>query len=218
MDTYTLLVFAILAAFVAVFWKVAQWAMNSARAARETESLTPADMEALRETCDALVADLRSAADECTAQVEEAIRKAQAAAESLAKPPSSSTTSPLPNTAVEVPFKPFEPLHTDTRGEETSPSVAELAKAQPIPEFELPQEEVAAGSSFAPSLAGDAAVPGVEPEPAASSAQGSVERIYELADQGLSWAEIAEREARAPAEVKLFLSLREMQSGAGNAA
>lgn len=219
MDTYTLIVFAIIAAFVAVFWKAAQWAMNSTRISRDAESLTPADLEALRETCDGLVADLRSAADECTAQVEDAIRRARETARSLQQPEAISEAEPeAPVKAAGSTVTLFEHRETDAPLSGFGQSIAAIAEEQFIPEYHLPAE-----TSFTSDLTEDSpddavAACAAAPEPSQPSAQGSVERIYELADEGLTWEEIARQEGRDPAEVKLFLGLRQMRSNADHAA
>lgn len=77
MDLYQLVVYALIAGFVAVFWKAAQWTLASTKAARASESLTPADLEALQEACEGLITDLRAAADESTARVAQAIERAE---------------------------------------------------------------------------------------------------------------------------------------------
>lgn len=77
MVAYQLMLYALIAGFVLVFWKAAQWAMMSTRAARDAQSLTPSDLLGLSESCEQLIMDLRTAADECTAQVEAAVRKAE---------------------------------------------------------------------------------------------------------------------------------------------
>lgn len=77
MIEYQIALYALIGAFVVVFWKASQWALASARATKEAESLTPGDLDALREACEFLITDLRAAADESTAQIELAIRKAE---------------------------------------------------------------------------------------------------------------------------------------------
>jgi len=71
-----LMVYALIAGFVLVFWKAAQWTLASTRAARDSESLTPADLQSLQEACEGLIADLREVADEATARVNLAVQKA----------------------------------------------------------------------------------------------------------------------------------------------
>ncbi|BCW99776.1 MAG: hypothetical protein ACUVSM_07055 [Armatimonadota bacterium] len=85
MDTYQLTVYALIAGFVLIFWKAAQWAMTSARAARDSESLTPADLMALQEACEGLISDLREVADDATARVNLAVAKAEIVLEKLAQ-------------------------------------------------------------------------------------------------------------------------------------
>ncbi len=77
MEYYQLMVYALIAGFVLVFWKAAQWTLASTRAARDSESLTPADLQALQEACEGLIADLREVADEATARVNLAVQKAE---------------------------------------------------------------------------------------------------------------------------------------------
>ncbi len=84
MDTYQLTVYALIAGFVLIFWKAAQWAMASARAARDSESLTPADLMALQEACEGLISDLRDVADDATARVSMAVARAELVLEKLA--------------------------------------------------------------------------------------------------------------------------------------
>lgn len=166
-----------------VFWKAAQWAMSSARTAREAESLTPADFEALKEACETLIADMCSTADECTARVEKAIRQAEAAVGTL-HASANADKSCAPRPAVPIYHLPAG----DTE----------------IPEFTLPFEDTEIDQT--------AVVTPVTSDVPVLSPTGSVERIYQLAEQGISCEEIARREDRSPAEVKLFLDVREMQT------
>lgn len=83
MEYLQLALYALIAAMVMLFWKGSQWILASTRAARESESLTPADLGALREACEVLIQDLREAADLATARVENSVRKAELIHEKL---------------------------------------------------------------------------------------------------------------------------------------
>ena len=85
MDIYQLTVYALIAGFVLVFWRAAQWATVSARTARDSEALTPADLMALQEACEGLISDLRAAADDATARVNLAVAKAEIVLDKLSR-------------------------------------------------------------------------------------------------------------------------------------
>lgn len=85
MEYLQLALYALIAAMVMLFWKGSQWVLASTRAARESESLTPADLGTLREACEVLIQDLREAADLATAQVENSVRKAELIHEKLSE-------------------------------------------------------------------------------------------------------------------------------------
>lgn len=175
---YQLIVYALIAGFVLVFWKAAQWTLASTRAARTAESLTPEDMLALKEACENLLEDLRAAADDATARVDLAVRKAEIIAAKL--------NDSLPMTSVLVQAEPDEQPQTET-----------LSAAAAV--------QQAATAALAAASQPAAAQP--EPLPA-----DPIQRMYVLADQGLSATEIARREKRTPGEVKLILDLRTMES------
>ena len=159
---YQLIVYALIAGFVLVFWKAAPWTLASTRATRTAESLTPEDMLALKEACENLLEDLRAAADDATARVDLAVRKAEIIAAKL----------------------------NDSLTETLSAAAA---------------VQQAATAALAAASQPAAAQP--EPLPA-----DPIQRMYVLADQGLSATEIARREKRTPGEVKLILDLRTMES------
>lgn len=162
METYPYILFAIFASMIYAFWKAGSWLMSNGKAVRDRESLSPADLDALTRACEDLISDLRSAADDCTARVENSIRKAEIIASKL---------------------------------DQSVPSIDKL-------QIVLDEGDGALGSAAAPVV-----VDGIEPVQT-----DPMLRVYQLADQGRSPAEIARLEKRPIGEIKLMLDLRKLQS------
>lgn len=138
MEYLQLAFYALIAVMALLFWKGSQWVLASTRAAHESESLTPNDLNALREACEVLIQDLREAADLATARVENSVRKAELIHEKL--------SDLLPDVAlVSSQSLADEPRESFSLRLEEEPSVLPVAAQEPAPvteEFTDPLDRI----------------------------------------------------------------------------